>query len=147
MDYNTFKKKLFGENHIETVRYSNEDLAFQIAYMLKKARLIKNITQSELADKIGTQQAGIARAESGSHLPSLSFLVKIADAMDAKLIMPTFDFLAKDSDLDFYKVQTKSYEATFILDESLGENMNNVALEYNNSPNPTKYISFNYSIV
>jgi transcriptional regulator with XRE-family HTH domain len=43
------------------------------------------MTQSELAEKAGTRQSSIARLESGSYNPSLRFLKKVAEALDARL--------------------------------------------------------------
>ena len=89
-----FRKKLV--NHI---RYENEDIAVEIAYMLRKARLIYKLTQSELAKKIGTKQEAIARIERGVSIPSLTTLIKIAEALDTRLIMPIFEFMKDDKDL------------------------------------------------
>lgn len=110
MDFQKLKQSLLGQNRGEIVEYSNEDLSYQISFMLKKARLVKGLTQVELANKIGTKQESIARAENGNGLPSLTFLVKIANAFNAKLIMPIFDFLALDSDLDFYNIRNQVYD-------------------------------------
>jgi len=43
------------------------------------------VTQAELADKVGTRQLSIARLENGSSMPSLSFLERIAAALDAEV--------------------------------------------------------------
>jgi transcriptional regulator with XRE-family HTH domain len=108
MDFQVFKQKLLGLVKPDGVEYTNEDLPYQISYMLRKARLIKGLTQRELAQKIGTKQESIARAENGNLLPSLTFLKKIADAYNSKLVIPMFDFLANDSDLDFYNLRNTS---------------------------------------
>jgi transcriptional regulator with XRE-family HTH domain len=57
------------------------DLGYQIA----RLRLLRGMTQAELADKVGTRRASIARLENGSSLPSLSFLERIADGLDAQV--------------------------------------------------------------
>ena len=108
MDFHSFKKNLLNQQWIEEAEYDNQDLAYQISFMIKKARLSKELTQKELAEKVGTKQESIARAESGNKLPSITFLIKIAKAFNSKLIMPIFDFLADDPDLDFYHVRTQS---------------------------------------
>lgn len=72
------------------------DLAYEIAQMVIEARLIKGLTQEELAEKVGTHQSSIARLEAGNTLPSLSFLEKIADSLGTILIAPRFGFM-KDS--------------------------------------------------
>ncbi len=70
-----------------------KDLAFQVALHLEEARLVKGYTQKELARKAGTKQSNIARAERGLHLPSLSFLKRIAEAFETYLIPPKFAFM------------------------------------------------------
>jgi DNA-binding XRE family transcriptional regulator len=54
---------------------------FQIA----RLRILRGLTQAQLAEKVGTKQPSIARLENGSSLPSISFLTKLADALDARL--------------------------------------------------------------
>jgi DNA-binding XRE family transcriptional regulator len=68
-------KKLFDE-------YGRQlDLAYQILQLRK----IRNMSQSELAEKIGSTQSNIARLESGRQNISISLLGKVADALNAKL--------------------------------------------------------------
>lgn len=81
------------------LEYTNDDLAAELGYMIKNARMIKNMTQVELAHQIGTHQTSIARVERGVSLPSLSFLVKIAKAFHTNLIMPVFEFMRDDPNL------------------------------------------------
>lgn len=50
-----------------------------------KARKEQNITQSELAKRVGTQKSNISRLESGNYNPSLDFLVKIAESLGKNL--------------------------------------------------------------
>ena len=75
-----------------------KDLAFQVAKHFEEARLIKGLTQKELAEKIGTNQSNIARTENGSSLPSLSFLKKVAHAFNTYLIPPKFAFMEENRD-------------------------------------------------
>lgn len=71
----------------------NRDLGFQIGKRIELARAFKNVTQAELAQMIGTRQSSISRVESGSSLPSLSFLQKIAEAFNTYIIPPDFAFM------------------------------------------------------
>ncbi len=50
-----------------------------------KARKEQNITQSELAKRVGTQKSNISRLESGNYNPSLDFLVKVAESLGKNL--------------------------------------------------------------
>ena len=54
---------------------------------LISARIQQGITQTELAQKIGTKQSAIARFESGKSNPSLDFLGKMAEVMGYKVIV------------------------------------------------------------
>ena len=76
-----------------------KDLAFQVGRMLVNARLTQKMTQEALAKKTGTKQPAIARIESGSNLPNLSLLDKIAKAFGSYLIPPRFAFMKQE---DFF---------------------------------------------
>jgi DNA-binding XRE family transcriptional regulator len=56
---------------------------FQLASQLIEARIKKNISQRELAKKVKTSQAAISRIEAMNGNPSLSFLKRIAAALDS----------------------------------------------------------------
>jgi predicted transcriptional regulator len=62
-----------------------ESLELEIGYQVARLRILLGLTQEELAEKVGTRQPSIARLESGRSLPSLSFLEKIAEALDAEM--------------------------------------------------------------
>jgi len=70
----------------------NQDPAFiaesrglELGYQIARLRLLRGMPQAELADIVGTQQPSIARLENGSSMPSLSFLERIAEALDAEV--------------------------------------------------------------
>lgn len=48
---------------------------------LIEARIKHNMTQEEVAKKVGTKQSSIARLESGNINPSLDFLQKVAQVL------------------------------------------------------------------
>jgi DNA-binding XRE family transcriptional regulator len=48
-------------------------------------RIKENITQKDLAQKVGTNQSAISRFESGRYNPSVDFLFRIARALDKKV--------------------------------------------------------------
>lgn len=66
------------------------DMKIHVGLQILELRLIKNLTQKQLAKKIGTAQPSIARAERGAILPSLNFLHKIASSVGTELIPPKF---------------------------------------------------------
>jgi len=54
-------------------------------YQVARLRMIRGLTQAQLAEMVGTKQPSIARLENGTSIPSLSFLQKIASAMNARI--------------------------------------------------------------
>ena len=54
-------------------------------YQVARLRMLRGLTQAQLAEMVGTRQPSIARLESGSSTPSLSLLAKIAEALGAKI--------------------------------------------------------------
>ena len=49
------------------------------------ARTGQNMTQSELARRMGTQTSNISRLESGTYNPSLDFLIRTANSLGKDL--------------------------------------------------------------
>ncbi len=54
-------------------------------YQVARLRMLRGLTQAQLAEMVGTRQPSIARLENGTSAPSLSFLTKIAEALGAKI--------------------------------------------------------------
>ena len=54
-------------------------------YQVARLRMLRGLTQVQLAEMVGTQQPCIARLENGTSAPSLSFLSKIAEVLGAKI--------------------------------------------------------------
>jgi transcriptional regulator with XRE-family HTH domain len=67
--------------------YEQEKAKSKIAMAVKTARLKACLTQTKLAEKVGTTQSVIARLESGSdkRIPTLPFLAQIAIACHGSL--------------------------------------------------------------
>lgn len=55
------------------------------AYQVARLRIMRGLTQAQLAERVGTKQSGIARLESGKSEPRLSFLRKVVEALDGRL--------------------------------------------------------------
>ncbi|EOS45907.1 helix-turn-helix transcriptional regulator [Lachnospiraceae bacterium JLR.KK009] len=49
------------------------------------ARISQNLTQKELADRTGINQADISKLENGTRNPSLNLLKRLADGMEMTL--------------------------------------------------------------
>lgn len=79
------KKKL--ENPEIAKEYRRINPFFQLARELIKLRIKRGVTQNELALRVGSTQAVISRIESGSVNCSIGTIQKIAEALDAKLLL------------------------------------------------------------
>lgn len=86
-------KKIIKQRNPDIESLTQKDIGYQIGKQIELARALKNLTQIELATKIGTRQSSISRIESGSSLPTISFLMKIAEAFNTYLIPPKFAFM------------------------------------------------------
>jgi transcriptional regulator with XRE-family HTH domain len=84
MNWREHKKRLMSNPEFRA-EYETLKAEYKLASTLIQLRLSKGLTQEELAKKIHTKQAGIARLESGSSLPSLSTVKRVAEALDADL--------------------------------------------------------------
>ena len=64
-------------------KYEYEKLKprYEIISQIIEARNNQNITQEELALRVGTQRSNISRFESGAYNPSLDFLIKVAKSL------------------------------------------------------------------
>lgn len=56
-----------------------------IVQSLIDARVFRNLTQKELADRTGIAQAEISKLENGSRNPSIKLLQRLADGLDMDL--------------------------------------------------------------
>ena len=58
---------------------------YEMIRQIIRARIEQNLSQEELAHKVGTKQSNISRLESGSYNPSLRFLKKVARGLGKEL--------------------------------------------------------------
>jgi ribosome-binding protein aMBF1 (putative translation factor) len=61
------------------------EIEYQIARAITKARIERNMSQHDLAKVMHTKQSVISRAENAKTLPSLSFLKRLAAALNVSL--------------------------------------------------------------
>jgi transcriptional regulator with XRE-family HTH domain len=100
MNLSELKKELLRNKKFRK-EYFSKDTAFEIGMRILEVRILRKLTQKQLANKIGTKQPSIARIENGSYLPNISFLEKIAKALKTDLILPQFKILEKSNDSHF----------------------------------------------
>ena len=55
------------------------------AYQVARLRILRGLTQAQLAELVNTQQPSIARLESGRDEPKLSFLRRVVEALGGRL--------------------------------------------------------------
>jgi DNA-binding XRE family transcriptional regulator len=83
--YEVFKKNMLEGRPGLRALYAKSQAKHDLICKVIDARLEKKMTQSQLAEKIGTKQAVISRFEGGSSNPSFDFMAKIATAVGKTL--------------------------------------------------------------
>lgn len=83
-DFKELKQKLLQNNQIKE-EYNKLTSKYKLIEQILEIRLQKGITQKELANRLNTKQSAIARFESGSYNPTLSFLQELVKALDCEL--------------------------------------------------------------
>lgn len=79
-----FHKKLLANPKVKKA-YDDLQPEFAIAESIIEARIKRNISQEELARKMGTGQAVISRLEGANASPSLSLIKRLASALGLKV--------------------------------------------------------------
>ncbi|PIR85308.1 transcriptional regulator [Candidatus Kaiserbacteria bacterium CG10_big_fil_rev_8_21_14_0_10_45_20] len=82
--YTQFKKKALANARVKK-EYQALEPEFRLVRMLIKKRLTAGLSQSELAQKVGTKQSAISRLESGTYNPTVGMLRKVAHALGADI--------------------------------------------------------------
>lgn len=86
ISFREVKKELLKNPAIRK-EYERLEPQFEIAVQLLDYRIKHNLSQAQLAKKLGTKQSAVARLESGNDNPTVKQLQKIADALNAKLVI------------------------------------------------------------
>lgn len=76
-----------GDSEARRRGYQEAKDAFQLGARIRAERERVGLTQSELAEKMGTTQPTIARLEAGGVTPSLDTLHRAADALGLELVV------------------------------------------------------------
>jgi len=58
---------------------------YMLIHQIINSRIKNNISQKELAKRLGTGQSAVSRLESGTYNPSFKFLQKLAKALETDL--------------------------------------------------------------
>ncbi|MCH5271455.1 MAG: helix-turn-helix transcriptional regulator [Lachnospiraceae bacterium] len=65
--------------------YENMQPEFDVIRALVEARISRNLTQKELAERTGIHQADISKLENGTRNPSVNLLKRLAEGLDMVL--------------------------------------------------------------
>ena len=74
--------------------WDNLEPEMEVVRAMIKARTAQNLTQKDLAEKTGINQANISKLENGNMNPSLKLLKRLADGLGMKL---RIEFVPKNS--------------------------------------------------
>ena len=85
MTYKEYKKAALAGNFELRKEYEALAPQYDIIDAVIAARMEKQMTQAELAERADTKQSNISRFESGNYNPSVEFLQKIAGALEKQL--------------------------------------------------------------
>lgn len=83
-DFNDFLRESLKNPKIKA-EYDKLQPEFALIRAVIDARVKKRVTQKKLAEKMGTKQSVISRLESGRANPSVTFLKKLANALNTRL--------------------------------------------------------------
>ena len=85
MDMNEYKKRAFEADPELYEEYRALAPEYELIKQIIQARAELNLTQQQLADRVGIKQSNISRLERGRYNPSLVFLKRIADGLGKEL--------------------------------------------------------------
>lgn len=84
VDASTVKEKLMQDKAFAN-EYDRLKPRYMMISQIISERNKNNLTQEELAIRVGTKKSNISRLESGNYNPSLDFLSKVAEALGKEL--------------------------------------------------------------
>jgi len=73
-----------GKKLLKTSGFREAAEELEPGFQIARIRILRGLTQKQLADLVGTKQSSIARLESGSSEPRLSFLRRVIQALGGK---------------------------------------------------------------
>ena len=82
--HSEIKEKLMKDEEFKK-EYKKLKPRYDLISQIIEARNKQNITQKELAFRVGTQKSNISRLESGAYNPSLDFIMKIAEGLGKEI--------------------------------------------------------------
>ena len=84
VSFNFVKEQLMKNDEFK-LEYDKLKPRYEVISEIIRLRKENNMTQQELAFKIGTKKSNISRLESGNYNPSLDFLYKVAKSLGKEI--------------------------------------------------------------
>lgn len=84
-DFLVWEKRVLKNNLALGREFERQQPEFAMIQAMIDIRRKKDLSQKELAKKLGTTQSAISRLEKGNISPTVNFLQKLADALDSRL--------------------------------------------------------------
>src|SRR5687767_3353564 len=84
--WDRLKNERMGDAHARA-GYEAARRAFELGEQVRRLRVARGLSQAELARRMGTSQAAIARLEHGGVDPKLETLERLSRALDAELVV------------------------------------------------------------
>lgn len=84
LSFEEMKADMFKDEEFK-IEYEKLKPRYEAIEQIIRARKEQNMTQAELAKRVGTQKSNISRLESGNYNPSLDFLAKVAESLGKSL--------------------------------------------------------------
>lgn len=82
--FNQFLEEQLQDDELRQ-EYENLQPEFDVIKAMVEARISQNLTQQQLAERTGINQADISKLENGTRNPSINLLKRLADGMDMAL--------------------------------------------------------------
>ncbi len=86
ISWNEYRKELMKDPEF-VKEYEALEPEYELTRLLISQRIKRGLTQKELAERMNTTQSVISRLENGSANPSLATLKRLANALDARLVV------------------------------------------------------------
>lgn len=82
--FEQMKEDMLKEEEFK-IEYEKLRPRYEAIRQIVTARKEQNMTQAEIARRVGTQKSNISRLESGNYNPSLDFLSKVVESLGKSL--------------------------------------------------------------
>ncbi|MBC8230220.1 helix-turn-helix transcriptional regulator [bacterium] len=86
MNFKEYKAQLLNDPEIKE-EYDRLEPEYELIKSIIRERLRQDMTQEQLAEKIGAQKTSIVRLENPNYVKSLPMIKKIAQALDCRLVI------------------------------------------------------------